>query len=83
VNEANAMGTPVIGYDVPGLRDALAFDNGELCSPHPKAMAQALITMHNLWQNERDGYIQRCAKCLESAKQWSFDRSYNELLKVL
>lgn len=42
--EASRAGVPVIGYDVPGVRDALAFAAGELVDPSggPKALAAAV-----------------------------------------
>ena len=78
VNEANAMGTPVIAYDVPGLRDALQFENGLLCRPRPEAMADALATVHEMWRQRPDAYELLRRKALQSSRQWSFDRSYNE-----
>jgi len=83
VNEANAMGTPVIGYDVPGLRDALAFDNGELCAPHPESMAEKLEQMHKLWKGSPEIYRAMCERALEASRQWSFERSYREFSAVL
>lgn len=40
VTEANAMGTPAVGYDVHGLRDSIKDGRtGVVCSPSPEAMA--------------------------------------------
>ena len=47
VTEANAMGTPAIGYDVPGLRDSIR--HGEtgitIMEKTPAAMAQQAISL--------------------------------------
>lgn len=83
VNEANAMGTPVIGYDVPGLRDALAFDNGFLCAPDPVAMAEKLEQVYKMWKDDPEAYRAQCERALEASRQWSFDRSYREFCAAL
>lgn len=48
VTEANALGTPAIVYDVPGLRDStLDGETGVVCKPTtPAAFAQAVVTLH-------------------------------------
>ncbi|WP_018348169.1 glycosyltransferase family 4 protein [Longispora albida] len=42
VDEAAAMGTPAVAYDVPGLRDSVTAAGGVLCAPDPGALARAL-----------------------------------------
>jgi glycosyltransferase involved in cell wall biosynthesis len=42
VDEAAAMGTPSIGYDVPGLRDSVPAAGGTLVAPTPDALAGGL-----------------------------------------
>ena len=44
VDEAAAMGTPSIGYDVAGLRDSVPAAGGTLVAPNPDALAGALAT---------------------------------------
>lgn len=44
VDEAARLGTPTIGYDVPGLRDSVPAAGGLLVPPRPEAMAEALIS---------------------------------------
>ncbi|MCX7010660.1 MAG: glycosyltransferase, partial [Kiritimatiellaeota bacterium] len=83
VTEANAMGTPVIGYDVPGLRDALAFNNGWLCAPTPQHMADKLEEVFELWSANRPGYERLCQQCLASAKNFSFDHTYEQFAALL
>ena len=83
VTEANAMGTPVIGYDVPGLRDALAFQNGWLCACTPEKMAERLEEVHRLWSAEPAAYEALRRRCLDSAREFTFDRSYRQFTDVL
>jgi glycosyltransferase involved in cell wall biosynthesis len=42
VDEAAAMGTPAVGYDLPGLRDSITAAGGVLTRPRPSSMAAAL-----------------------------------------
>ncbi|MDP8959737.1 MAG: glycosyltransferase family 4 protein [Actinomycetota bacterium] len=44
VMEAGAVGTPAVGYRVPGLVDTIRDgESGWVCDPHPEAMAQAAL----------------------------------------
>ena len=43
VDEAAAVGTPAIGYDVAGLRDSIGASGGWLVEPRPEALAQQLV----------------------------------------
>ncbi len=43
VDEAAAVGTPAIGYDVAGLRDSIGASGGWLVEARPEAMAQQLV----------------------------------------
>ncbi|MEV6522782.1 glycosyltransferase family 4 protein [Longispora sp. NPDC051575] len=43
VDEAAALGTPTIGYDRPGLRDAIPAARGVLTGPTPEALAGGLL----------------------------------------
>jgi len=80
VIEANAMGTPVLGYDVPGLRDALAFGNGRLCAPNPAAMAEALAEMATLVATDQTAYTALRQACLESSRTFTFERAYGDFI---
>src|SRR5207249_4807336 len=49
VTEANAVGVPAIGYDVPGLRDSIRHDiTGLLVETSPASMAKGMLDM---WVN--------------------------------
>lgn len=78
VTEANAMGTPVIGYDVPGLRDSLAFQNGYLCAPNPRAMARKLEELYVLRANDPASYEALRQRCVESSKGLTLEKTYRD-----
>ena len=81
VTEANAMGTPAIGYDVPGLRDSIR--HGEtgitIMEKTPAAMAQQAISL--LRDSDRLSKYSRNA--LEFSRQFSWDNTVNLFEKVL
>jgi glycosyltransferase involved in cell wall biosynthesis len=83
VVEANAMGTPAVGYDVPGLRDALAFGNGSLCAETPEAMATELIRLHDLWRDRPAEYEALRRRSLDASRPITFDAAYETLRALL
>lgn len=57
VTEANAMGTPAVGYDVPGLRDSIKDgETGRVCRPCPSALAEA---SYALFTGDLESYARR------------------------
>lgn len=80
VTEANAMGTPAIGYDIHGLRDSIRDgETGLLCEPNPEAMAEKGIELlHDDILQER---LSR--KALKWAEEFDWGRSTEETLKIL
>jgi glycosyltransferase involved in cell wall biosynthesis len=81
VTEANAMGTPAIGYDVHGIRDSIR--HGEtgitVMEKSPEAMAQQAISL--LQDSERLSRYSR--NSLEFAKQFSWDNTVRIFEKFL
>jgi glycosyltransferase involved in cell wall biosynthesis len=91
VTEANALGTPAIGYDVPGLRDSIRPSiTGRLTSPTPIALAEAAVELmsdQNEYERLRSNAIDWGSRCtwektslslmerLQEAISGSFDRS--------
>jgi glycosyltransferase involved in cell wall biosynthesis len=49
VDEAAAMGTPAVGYDVSGLRDSVPAAGGVLVSPSPADAADAVLRHLDTW----------------------------------
>ena len=80
VTEANAMGTPAIGYDVNGLRDSIRNGkSGLLCNNNPEAMAQRACEL--LEDNMLRERLSRDA--LSWAGEFSWEKSAGEFLKAV
>ncbi len=80
VIEANALGTPAIGYDVPGLRDSIKHGyNGLLCEPSPKAMGEALGELYG----DEEFRTRLSENALEWAKRFNWDKSAEKFEGVL
>lgn len=80
VIEAAAVGTPTIGYNVPGLRDSiLDGKTGLLCDIKPEALVskiQYLLDNTKLYQS-------LSANCLKWSRNFSWEKSVNASLKLL
>ncbi len=81
VIDANAVGTPVVAYDVPGLRDSVRHQTtGLLASAgQPSAMAQAAI---HLLQNSAE-YLRLATNALEWARSFDWDASARKMLAYM
>jgi glycosyltransferase involved in cell wall biosynthesis len=81
VTEANAMGTPAIGYDVHGLRDSIRHGDTGITTKgrSPEAMAEETISL--LRDSERLSKYSKSA--LEFSKQFSWDKTVNLFQKVV
>jgi glycosyltransferase involved in cell wall biosynthesis len=81
VTEANAMGTPAIGYDVPGLRDSIR--HGEtgitIREKTPSAMAHEAISL----LRDSDRLYEYSRNALEYSRQFSWDNAANLFETVL
>jgi glycosyltransferase involved in cell wall biosynthesis len=80
VIEANACGTPAVGYNVPGLRDSINEKTGILVKPGDvKTLAETLTYLLM-----DDGLREKLSKnALEWSKQFSWDKATEEFLKLL
>jgi glycosyltransferase involved in cell wall biosynthesis len=83
VIESNAMATPVIGADVPGLRDALAFGNGWLYTGGAEGLADRIEEVYQLWKYDPAAFERRRTAALAAARRFDFDRSYSIFVDVL
>ncbi len=80
VTEANAMGTPAIGYNVPGLRDSIRDGKtGLLCEPDPEAMAAKAFELFS--DNALRERLSRNA--LSWAGEFNWDKSAEEFFKTV
>ena len=80
VTEANAMGTPAIGYNIPGLRDSIRdCETGLLCEPKPEAMAEKAI---ELLQDEM--LLEKLSRnALEWSRNFNWDKSAENFLRII
>ncbi len=81
VLEANACATPVIGYDVPGLRDSIRHMETGILVPYGniKAMTKAMVMLtedQELWRKLAEN-------ALNWAKQFDWDKSTKRFIKVI
>ncbi len=81
VTEANAMGTPAIGYDVHGLRDSIRHGETGIAIKErsPPAMAQQAISL----LRDRERLSKYSKNALEHAKQFSWDDTVDIFQKIL
>jgi len=80
VTDANALGTPAVGYNIPGLRDSIKDGyNGLLVNPDPRSLAEGLITLL------KDAHLREklSRNAIEWAKQFSWDKSAEEFERIL
>lgn len=81
VIEANSMGTPVVGWDVPGSRDSIVNGTTGLLAPFPNEIAFAdrlstLLTDDATWLSLSD-------RALKWAQEHSWDRSAEKFERVI
>jgi glycosyltransferase involved in cell wall biosynthesis len=75
VTEANAMGTPAIGYDVPGIRDSIRHGKTGITvmEKTPTAMAQQAISL----LRDSNRLSKYSKNSLEFSRRFSWDNSVN------
>ena len=79
--EANACGTPVVCADVPGLRDSVSPGRSGLLYPYGQ-IDQLAVQLRNLLSNSQ--LRQQLEEgALEWAKSFSWDRSAQEMIKLV
>jgi len=81
VTDANALGTPAVGYNIPGLRDSIKHGyNGLLVEDgNIEALANAVVYLL-----ENDNLREELSRnAIEWAKRFSWDRSAEEFEKVI
>jgi glycosyltransferase involved in cell wall biosynthesis len=79
--EANACGTPVVGADVPGLRDSIRnFETGYLV---PHGDSHGFANKIGLLIRDRRLRLEFTNQSLQWAKNFSWDKSVNKMLAVM
>jgi glycosyltransferase involved in cell wall biosynthesis len=81
VTEANAMGTPVVGYNVPGLRDSIKDgETGILTKENsPDCLASSAVSLLKSPQLLKNFSY----NALQFSKQFDWDTTYNMFDKIL
>lgn len=80
VTEANAMGTPALGYDVHGLRDSIRNGRtGLLCEANPEAMAKNAVELL-----KDKSLLERLSRnALGWAGEFDWDKSAEYIMDIL
>ncbi len=80
VIEAAAMGTPTIGYNVPGLRDSIIDGKtGLLSKPTPESLAERV-----LYLLRKDALYKKLqTKCIKWSKQFNWSKSVLKSVKLV
>lgn len=80
VMEAASVGTPTVGYDVPGLRDSIIHDKtGLLCNSNPNDCAEAILSL----MNDKQKYRMLGKNCVKWSKKFEWDKSVEISLRLL
>lgn len=80
VTDANALGTPAVGYDIPGLRDSIRDGyNGLLTAPRPLELSQGIDRM--LGDDTLRTSLSR--NSLDWASRFDWDRSADEFERII
>jgi len=80
VTDANALGTPVVGYNVPGLRDSIRDGfNGLLVERSPESLAEGFMRV--LSDDELREDLSRNA--IEWAGRFNWEKTSEDFLKII
>jgi len=80
VSDTNALGTPAVGYDVPGLRDSIRDGfNGLLVESGPEALADGMIRVLS-----DDGLREDLSRnAIEWARKFNWDKTAEKFEKII
>ena len=78
ITEANSVGTPAIGYDVPGVRDAIRHGETGLlaAAANPGELARVALSL----TTDDDAYASHCEQALVGSGLYSWDRTAELLM---
>jgi glycosyltransferase involved in cell wall biosynthesis len=80
VTEANALGTPAVVYDRPGLRDSTVHEEtGLVTHPDPASLAAGILRA----LNEPRLYERLCAGAIEWSRQFTWERTSADFERAL
>lgn len=80
VLEGASVGTPTVGYNVPGLKDSI-LDNktGILCDPKPEICAEAILVL----MNDQKKYNFLNINCINWSKKFRWEDACKQSLKLI
>jgi len=81
VTEANACGTPAIGYNVPGLKDSIRDGETGLLTPENTPEALAKLTLELLQDNKLHHRLAQAA--LEWSREFNWDKTAEQFMRIL
>jgi glycosyltransferase involved in cell wall biosynthesis len=81
ITEANSVGTPAVGYDVPGVRDAIR--NGETGLLAAPASPVTLADLSVRFVANKDQYSAACRKAADWAATLSWGRTAASLMALV
>jgi glycosyltransferase involved in cell wall biosynthesis/O-antigen/teichoic acid export membrane protein len=81
ITEANSVGTPAVGYDAPGIRDAIRPGRTGMLAPSgdPVALADAALSLIG----DPEAYESMCREARRWAECFSWDATAEMLLRML
>ena len=81
ITEANAVGTPAVGYDVPGIRDAIRPGRTGLLAPTGDAASLGRLAADLVLDRER--YERMCAEAVTWGRCFSWDVTAELFLEIV
>ncbi len=80
VIEAASVGTPTVGYNVPGLRDSIINNKtGILCKPTPEACSEAILTL----MANPNKYTTLRRNCINWGKKFKWENAHKQSIKLI
>ena len=80
VTDANALGTPVVGYNIRGLRDSIKHgNNGFIVPNNPKSLSKGILKVLT------DEQIRKSlsTSSIESVRKYSWDKTTDEFINII
>lgn len=81
VTEANACGTPAIGYNVPGLKDSIRHGETGLLTTENTPEALAQLTVELLQDDKLRHRLAQAA--LEWSREFTWDKTAEQFMRIL
>jgi glycosyltransferase involved in cell wall biosynthesis len=83
VTEANSQGTPAIGYNVDGLRDALSQGGNLISNDNITDLSTKIILLEKDFNRNNNNYIDLIKKVHLKSKKINFNNAYKDFKKII